>query len=212
MSIKMNAQSKSIIVSFALSKPITKSTWETLKLLYPIALACTVYTGTHSHSYQWTKYSSLRLSPFFHLAVEQRHKKLLDSRIITTYFCFVLFFQLSACNRFRQVIFLVFSAFVSKCSHFSSSVSHSAYKCYCMFFMSIFPFVVKSLGCFSSFLFLSFTVTSLSTDCCAFYIYLNTFHVTNERETARNTLVKFAWTSTLHRKRKCAYDKKKKES
>lgn len=79
MSTKMNAQSKSIIVSFVLSEPITKSIWETLKLLYPIALAYTVNTSTHSHShsYQWTKYSSLRLSPFFHLAVKQRHKSFL---------------------------------------------------------------------------------------------------------------------------------------
>lgn len=55
------------------------------------------------------------------------------------------------------------------------------------------------------FLLLSFTVTSSATDCCVFYIYLNTFHVTNEWlyiVSVQYTRVKGAWTSILHCKKK----------
>lgn len=56
-----------------ISKPIKKSTWETLKLLYPIALAL------YQHYTTMQKYYMPRLSPFLHLAVKQKHKNLLNS-------------------------------------------------------------------------------------------------------------------------------------
>lgn len=83
-----------------ISKPIKKSTWETLKLLYPIAPAL------YQHYTTMQKYYMPRLSPFLHLAVKQKHKNLLNSHYYNI-FCF-FFSYLFHWSRFRRGFFPFF--------------------------------------------------------------------------------------------------------